>query len=84
MAKYRIGLLPGDGIGKDVMDAAQIVLDKLALDAEYFPGDMGWECWCREGEPLPKRTIALLKNTECVFFGTSSSLDIATAVAASL
>ena len=38
MAKYRIAVLPGDGVGKDVMDAAMIVLDKVGLDAEYIMG----------------------------------------------
>ena len=47
MPKYRIALMPGDGIGKDVMDAAQIVLDKIGLDAEYIPADIGWEFWCQ-------------------------------------
>ena len=65
MPKYRIALMPGDGIGKDVMEAAQIVLDKIALDAEYVPADIGWEFWCKEGEPLPERTLATLKTCTC-------------------
>lgn len=73
MAKYRIALLPGDGIGKDVMDAAQIVLDKLALDAEYENGDIGWEFWCTEGDPLPSRTTELLRRTDCALFGAITS-----------
>jgi hypothetical protein len=40
MARYRIAWLPGDGIGKDVMDAARIVLDGIRLDATYLPGDI--------------------------------------------
>jgi isocitrate/isopropylmalate dehydrogenase len=50
MAKYRIGWMPGDGVGVDVMDATRIVLDALGFDADYIPGDIGWEIWCREGE----------------------------------
>lgn len=73
MAKVRIALLPGDGIGKDVMDAARIVLDNLQLNAEYLPGDIGWEFWCQEGNPLPDRTIQLLKNTDCCLFGAITS-----------
>ena len=53
VAKYKIGWLPGDGIGVDVLAAARIVLDKTGLDAEYIPGDIGWEFWCREGDALP-------------------------------
>jgi isocitrate/isopropylmalate dehydrogenase len=73
VAKYKIAWLPGDGIGKDVMDAARIVLDDLRLDAEYIPGDVGWEFWCSEGEALPERTVELLETTDCCLFGAITS-----------
>ena len=73
MAKYRIAWLPGDGVGVDVMEAARIVLDKLGLDAEYPHGDIGWEFWCKEGNPLPDRTIELIKKTDCTLFGAITS-----------
>lgn len=73
MAKYRIAVLPGDGVGKDVMDAAMIVLKRTGLDAEYIHGDIGWEFWKSEGNPLPDRTIELLKNTDCALFGAITS-----------
>jgi len=73
MAKYKIAWLPGDGVGNDVMNAAKIVLDVINLDAEYIPGDIGWEFWKTEGDPLPTRTIELLKETECGLFGAITS-----------
>ena len=73
MAKYKIAWLPGDGIGRDVMDAARIVLDRLDVDAEYIPGDVGWEFWCSEGDALPARTVELLKSTDCCLFGAITS-----------
>jgi len=73
MVKYRIALMPGDGIGNEVMDAAQIVLDKIALDAEYIPADIGWEFWRKEGEPLPQRTIDTLKTCDCALFAAITS-----------
>ncbi len=73
MAKYRIAWLPGDGVGKDVMEAAKIVLDAFKFDAEYVHGDIGWEFWCAEGDPLPKRTIEMLKTTDCALFGAITS-----------
>ena len=63
MAKYKIAWMPGDGVGNDVLDAAKIVLDKIKLDAEYVPAEIGWENWCKEGNPLPDRTIEILKST---------------------
>jgi 3-isopropylmalate dehydrogenase len=73
MARYKIALLPGDGIGVDVLEAARIVLDRLSLEAEYIQGDIGWEFWCKEGEALPQRTIDLLKNVDVAFFGAITS-----------
>jgi 3-isopropylmalate dehydrogenase len=73
MAQYRIAWLPGDGVGNDVMEAARIVLDALKFDAEYIHGDIGWEFWCKEGDPLPPRTIKVLKETDCALFGAITS-----------
>ena len=73
MAKYKIAWLPGDGVGNDVMEAARLVLDKLNFDAEYLNGDIGWEFWKHEGEPLPQRTIDMMKTTDCALFGAITS-----------
>jgi isocitrate/isopropylmalate dehydrogenase len=75
VAKYKIAWLPGDGVGRDVMEAARIVLDEINLDAEYSNGDIGWEFWVKEGDPLPPRTIELLKKTDCCLFGAITSKD---------
>jgi 3-isopropylmalate dehydrogenase len=73
MAKYKIALMPGDGIGNDVMDAAKIVLEKVKLDAEYVPAEIGWELWRTEGEPLPQRTLDTLKECDCALFAAITS-----------
>lgn len=73
MAKYKIAWLPGDGVGHDVMEAARLALDALKFDAEYFPGDIGWECWKTEGDPLPARTLELLRRTDACLFGAITS-----------
>lgn len=73
MAKYHIACLPGDGVGNDVMEAAKIILETVNLDAEYIYGDIGWEFWKNEGNPLPDRTISLLKETDCCLFGAITS-----------
>lgn len=73
MSKHRIGWLPGDGIGNEVLDAARMVLDRLNLDAEYLDGDIGWEFWCREGDALPKRTLDLLGRVDAALFGAITS-----------
>jgi len=81
MSKYRIAWLPGDGIGRDVMEATRIVLDVAKLDAEYVHGDIGWEFWCNEGEPFPNRTVELLKNVDAAMFGAITSKPVKAAEA---
>ncbi len=73
MPKYKIAVLPGDGVGVDVTEAAMIVLEKMGFDAEYTYGDIGWEFWCKEGDPLPERTVKLLKKTDACLFGAITS-----------
>jgi isocitrate/isopropylmalate dehydrogenase len=73
MAKHKIAVLPGDGVGRDVIEAAMLVLKKLAVDAEYIYGDIGWEFWRKEGNALPDRTIKMLKETDCCLFGAITS-----------
>lgn len=73
MTKYKVAWLPGDGVGSEVMEAAGIVLDAVRFDAEYIHGDVGWEFWKNEGNPLPDRTIELLKSTDCCLFGAITS-----------
>lgn len=73
VAKYSIAWMPGDGVGKDVMDGARIVLDAMAFDAEYIPCDIGWEFWCKEGNALPDRTVEALRRTTCGLFGAITS-----------
>ena len=73
MPKYTIAWLPGDGVGNDVMEAARIVLDAMKFDAQYVPADIGWAFWCNEGDPLPQRTIDILKETDCALFGAITS-----------
>ncbi len=73
MAKYKIAWMPGDGVGNDVAEALRIVLDALEFDAEYIHADVGWEFWKKEGNPLPERTIEILKSTDAAFFGAITS-----------
>jgi isocitrate/isopropylmalate dehydrogenase len=73
MANYKIAWLPGDGVGVDVMEAARLVLDATSLSAEYLHGDIGWEFWCKEGDPLPQRTLDMLRGTDVCLFGAITS-----------
>jgi len=73
MAKHKIVILPGDGIGQIVINEALRVLDALGFDAEYIHGDIGWEFWKKEGNPLPQRTIDLIEKHKIALFGAITS-----------
>jgi isocitrate dehydrogenase (NAD+) len=73
MAKRTIVAMPGDGIGKAVLDETIRVLEAAGFDAEYVNGDIGWEFWCKEGNPLPERTIKLIEKHKIGLFGAITS-----------
>lgn len=73
MSGRTIVTLPGDGIGAVVLEQAIRVLDAAGFKADYIHGDIGWEFWCKEGNPLPKRTIDLIEEHKIVLFGAITS-----------
>jgi len=79
--KRTIVALPGDGIGRVVLEETIRVLDKAGFETDYVKGDIGWEFWKREGNPLPDRTIDLLEQHKIGLFGaiTSKPKDAAAA-----
>ena len=81
MGKRTIVAMPGDGIGKVVLDETIRVLDAAGFEADYVEGDIGWEFWKSEGNPLPDRTLKLLEEHKIGLFGaiTSKPKDDATA-----
>ena len=73
MAKHKIVCLPGDGIGKVVLKEAIHILDAAGFEADYVEGDIGWEFWCTEGNPLPQRTLDLIEEHKIGLFGAITS-----------
>jgi isocitrate dehydrogenase (NAD+) len=73
MSKRTIVTLPGDGIGAIVLNESLRVLDAAGFDAEYVHGDIGWEFWCKEGNPLPDRTVKLIEKHKIALFGAITS-----------
>ncbi|MFO8234156.1 MAG: isocitrate/isopropylmalate family dehydrogenase [Bacteroidales bacterium] len=73
MSKRTIVTLPGDGVGKLVLQEALRVLDAAGFQADYVEGDIGWEFWKKEGNPLPQRTIDLIGKHKIALFGAITS-----------
>jgi len=73
VSKRTIVSLPGDGIGKTVLEEAIRVLDVAGFQANYVEGDIGWEFWRTEGNPLPQRTLDLIEEHKIGLFGAITS-----------
>jgi len=73
LSKKTVVLMPGDGIGKVVLPEAVRVLDGAGFEADYVHADIGWEFWCKEGNPLPQRTLELLDEHKIGLFGAITS-----------
>nr|WP_317893100.1 3-isopropylmalate dehydrogenase [uncultured Sphingomonas sp.] len=64
-----IALLPGDGIGPEVVTQARRVLEALSLDLVFEEAPVGGAAYLQEGHPLPAATLALAKRADAVLFG---------------
>ena len=69
--KYQIAVIPGDGIGKEVMEATINVLNSLDLDLNYVYGEAGDECLEKNGTALPDETIEIVRNADACLFGAA-------------
>ena len=69
--KYQIAVVPGDGIGKEVMEATLFVLDELDIDFDYVYGEAGDECGQKNGNPLPEETLDIIRNADACLFGAA-------------
>lgn len=66
---HRICLLPGDGIGPEVIAQAERVLCAFDLDLEFLHGDIGYGAYQRFGTPLPDSTLEAIRTAEASLLG---------------
>ncbi len=69
--KYNIAVIPGDGIGSEVMESTITVLNNLNLDFNYIYGEAGDACLEKTGYALPEKTIEIVKNADACLFGAA-------------
>ncbi|HSV42602.1 MAG TPA: isocitrate/isopropylmalate family dehydrogenase, partial [Methanomassiliicoccales archaeon] len=69
----RVAVIPGDGIGPEVVHATVDILEEMALPIDFIGAEMGHECYRRNGSYLPHETIDLLHNVDCCLFGAITS-----------
>lgn len=70
---YDITVIPGDGIGKEVMEATLSLLDVLQVEFNYNFALAGQECFEMIGTTIPQETVELARNTDATLFGAITS-----------
>ncbi|WP_292881526.1 MULTISPECIES: homoisocitrate dehydrogenase [unclassified Methanobrevibacter] len=70
---YKIAVIGGDGIGNEVMDSCEYLLDKIDLEFSFEYGIAGFECFNNTGTTLPEETIKIANKSDAVLFGASTS-----------
>jgi len=66
---YRICLLPGDGIGPDVIGCTEQVLRALPLNLDFVRAEIGFGAYQSFGTPLPDTTLEEIRCSSATLFG---------------
>lgn len=71
--KAKIAVLPGDGVGREIVPEAvkvlKVVGEKFGHSFEFVNGDIGGQAIDKVGVPLPQDTLALAKQSQAVLLG---------------
>ncbi|MEJ2280427.1 MAG: isocitrate/isopropylmalate dehydrogenase family protein [Candidatus Bathyarchaeota archaeon] len=73
MTTYKIAVIPGPGIGSEVVPEAIRVLEstELTFDCKYF--EVGFEVWQKTGFPVPSSVLDGIKKTHACLFGATTT-----------
>jgi len=66
-------LIPGDGVGQEVIPAAAQVLAAACPGLTFVDADAGWACFERHGTALPEATLQAIAASDAVLFGATQS-----------
>jgi len=75
---YRLGVIPGDGTGPEVVREGLKVLEAVrsGFDVEQIPFDLGGERYLRTSEILPEEELARLKQMDAIYLGAIGHPDV--------
>ncbi|MCA1553310.1 MAG: isocitrate/isopropylmalate dehydrogenase family protein [Chloroflexi bacterium] len=68
-----ICLIPGDGIGQEVVPAAAEVLKALKPDLQFVEASAGYETFQRTGTPIPDETWRTIEQSDATLFGATTT-----------
>jgi 3-isopropylmalate dehydrogenase len=64
-----VAVLPGDGIGPEIVAQALKVLRALRLPLEFAEAPVGGAAYAASGDPLPPDTLGKAKHADAILFG---------------
>ena len=70
---YTICLIPGDGIGREVIPVARDALEASGLPCRFVEAEAGWECFQRHGTALPDETLSAVRGADASLLGAVGS-----------
>ncbi len=70
---FTLCVIPGDGVGQEVIPVAVTVLQAVLPDLNVAEAEAGWAVFERTGAALPASTLATAKQMGAVLFGAVSS-----------
>jgi tartrate dehydrogenase/decarboxylase/D-malate dehydrogenase len=81
MKKFKIACIPGDGIGKEVIPASQVVLEALAegqnqFGFEFTSFDWGGDYYRKHGIMMPADGLDALRPMDAILFGSAGDPQI--------
>src|SRR5690349_13319579 len=68
-SQMKIAVLPGDGIGPEIVAQAVSILERLGLGLQFEEAPVGGAGYEAEGDPLPGRTLAAARSADAILFG---------------
>jgi isopropylmalate/isohomocitrate dehydrogenase-like protein len=69
----RVCVLPGDGIGPEVVGCARRVLEAVAPGVDLVEADIGQTAVRKHGSPLPEGTLEVMRECDSCLFGAVTS-----------
>ena len=71
---YKITVIPGDGVGPEVIQAALHVLDPIPIEFDFQEARAGNSCFEDTGTTIPDETIKMANNSDATLFGAVTTV----------
>lgn len=71
---YKLAIIPGDGIGVEVILAALHVIESLDINFDYTTASAGESCYYETGTTIPDETLAVARNADATLYGAATTV----------